>query len=70
VADELASDVTLEGSILDGAVKGVDAVHTVIGAALGCMTARTSTSSDVGKTTASSRTTPSTCAAYRPGPSM
>ena len=29
----LASDVTLEGSILDGAVQGADAVRTVVGAA-------------------------------------
>ena len=31
--EKLASDVTLEGSILDGAVQGADAVRTVIGGA-------------------------------------
>jgi hypothetical protein len=31
--EKLASDVTLEGSILDGVVQGADAVRTVIGAA-------------------------------------
>jgi hypothetical protein len=31
--EKLASDVTLEGSILDGAVQGADAVRTAIGAA-------------------------------------
>jgi hypothetical protein len=31
--DKLASDVTLEGSILDGAVQGADAVRTVIAGA-------------------------------------
>jgi hypothetical protein len=30
--DDLADDVTLEGSLLDGAVQGVDAIRTVIGA--------------------------------------
>jgi hypothetical protein len=30
---KLASDVTLEGSLLDGAVQGADAVRTVVGAA-------------------------------------
>lgn len=32
-AEKLASDVTLEGSLLDGAVQGADAVRTVIGGA-------------------------------------
>jgi hypothetical protein len=31
--EKLASDVTLEGSLLDGAVQGADAVRTVIGGA-------------------------------------
>jgi hypothetical protein len=31
--DKLADDVTLEGSLLDGAVQGADAVRTVIGGA-------------------------------------
>ena len=31
--DNLADDVTLEGSLLDGAVQGADAVRTLIGAA-------------------------------------
>ena len=29
--DKMASDVTLEGSLLDGAVQGAEAVHAVIG---------------------------------------
>jgi hypothetical protein len=33
--DKLADDVSLEGSILDGAVQGAGAVRTVIGAARG-----------------------------------
>jgi hypothetical protein len=31
--DKMATDVSLEGSLLDGAVQGADAVRTVIGAA-------------------------------------
>jgi hypothetical protein len=31
--DKMASDITLEGSLLDGAVQGVDAVRAVIGGA-------------------------------------
>ena len=31
--EKLASDATLEGSLLDGAVQGADAVRTIIGAA-------------------------------------
>jgi hypothetical protein len=42
--DKLAGDVTLEGSMLDGALQGPDAIRAVIGASASCTTARTSTS--------------------------
>ena len=42
--EKLASDATLEGSLLDGAVQGADAVRAVIGGPASCTIARTSTS--------------------------
>jgi hypothetical protein len=51
--DNLADDVTLEGSMLDGAVQGADAVRTLVG----------------GARQLSSRTTPLRFAAGSSGPS-
>jgi hypothetical protein len=37
--DKLAADVTLEGSMLDGAVQGADAIRASLAASASCTTA-------------------------------
>jgi hypothetical protein len=67
--EKLASDVTLEGSLLDGAVQGADAVRAVIGGARQLYDRQDFNFAGPGATTASSRTTPPRFAAHRSGPS-
>ena len=67
--DKLAGDVTLEGSMLDGALQGPDAIRAVIGGVRELYDRQDFNSPAPGATTASSRTTPPRFAAGRSGAS-
>jgi len=55
--DKLADDVTLEGSLMDGAVQGVEPFELFWPPSAGCMNTRSSTSTVPTATRASSRST-------------
>jgi hypothetical protein len=65
--DKLASDVTLEGSMLDGAVHGADAIRAVIGGVRELYDRQDFNFAGHGATIVSSRTTPPRFAVGRLG---
>ena len=67
--DRMADDITLEGSLLDGAIQGRDAVRAVIGEVRRLYDRQDFNFAGPWATTASSRTTTARSAAGRSGPS-
>jgi hypothetical protein len=67
--DNLADDVTLEGSMLDGAVQGADAVRALVAGARQLYDRQDFNFAGPWATTGSSRTTPPRYVAGRSGPS-
>ena len=56
--DELADDVTIEGSVLTGIAEGPEAIRAILGLPRRCTRTKSSISPARAATTASSRTTP------------
>jgi hypothetical protein len=65
--DKLADDVTLEGSMLDGDVRGADTIRAIIGAVRELYDRQDFNFAGPWGTTASSRTTPPRSVAGRSG---